>query len=542
MSIRLRALALTLVGVVLSFSGLTAWAQSPLPLGTPMLILDSPAKTAYLVDANDPTHVAAVPFPDAPALLKGTFRQVSRTPTTVLYAVTVADGAGHLLTRGMEFNLDGASAPPTGTISTLTVSNSAVNFSATCDGKYLVVCGAWPTPVSVVDVATGTEVNTIALANNVVNVVCASNDNSVLAVEIDSFGGGTGIRRLTIDDNGVLTDTTELLSLPGAYSVIHVPGTGFGVALSKTSMTDNATAFTLAGMTSNGAVDIAAEDAESLAFSCGGTNLIVRSRIMGGPIEAASVVESFAYDSNSGTITSPATFSFTVGAPGDESRPGGNLVNISPDGSLIAASEQGRVRLYSATDGSFVREFVPASLNAGDITFLSCCQLINVNPPIEEQVIAGPDVNGDMAIDTEIPVKGTAASPYTFRIDLHLTTQIPTIVIEQIGPAWDVLSIAPDVPTDPLFKFPPAFGWLFGWPTYVIWVPSGNNGSLTIATSNRRHLFPATYLPDAAGPVPQTRGAKVYYPNFTPVLDDFGNPVVGTAYSVNAFIPGGRPR
>lgn len=542
MSIRLRDLALTLTGVVLSFISLTAQAQSPLPLGTPMLILDSPAKTAYIVDALDPTHVAAVPFPDAPALLKGTFRQVSRTPTTVLYAVTVADGAGHLLTRGIEFNLDGASAPPMGTISTLTVSNSAMNFSATCNGKYLVVCGNGATPVSVVDIATGMEIDSLSLANNVSTVFCTHDDTAVLAIEKDAFESGLGVRRLTLSPEGELTDSTEFLTLSGAYAVINVPGTGFGVALNKTPMTDYATSFTMAGMTSIGAVGVSAEDVESLAFSCGGTNLNVRSRIRGGPIEAASIVESFGFDANTGTISSPAAFFFTVGAPGDASRPGGNLVNISPDGSLIAASEQGRVRLYSATDGSFVREFVPASLNAGDITFLSCCQSINVNPPIEEQVIAGPDVNGDMAIDTEIPVKGTTASPYTFRIDLHLTTQIPTIVVEQIGPAWDVLSITPDVPTDRVIKFPPALGWLFGWPTYVIWVPSENNGSLTIATRNRRHLFPPTYLPDAAGPVPQTRGAKVYYPNFTPVFDDFGNPVVGTAYSVNGVAPAARQR
>ena len=507
-----------------------------------MLVLDSPAKTAYIVDANDPTHVAAVPFPDAPALLKGTFRQVNRTPTTVLYAVTVADGAGHLLTRGVEFNLGGPSVPPTGPISTLTVSNSAVSFDRTCNGKYLVVCGTWPTPLAVVNVATGEEVDTITLPNNVTNVACAFDDSSVLAVEIDSFGGGTGVRRLTIDENGVLTDTTEILNLPGAFSVINVPGTGFGVALSRTPMTDMATAFTMVGMTSNGGVDVSGEVAESLAFSCGGTQLIARSHLNGAPIEAASSVEAFGFDANLGTITGPAAVSFLVSAAAETAAPGKNLINISPDGQLIAAAEQGAVKLYSATDGSFVRSFAVSGLNAGDITFLSCCQSINVNPPIDEQVIAGPDTNNDMSIDTEIPVKGSVASPYTFRINLNLTTQIPTLVVEQIGPAWDVVSITPDVPTDRVIKFPPAFGWLFGWPTYVIWIPSNNNGSLTIATSNRRHLFPPTYLPDAAGPVPQTRGAKVYYPDLSPVYDDFGNPVVGATYSVNGVVPAARTR
>ncbi len=533
-----RWIAPLVVGTMCALFGISARAADPLP----MLVLDSPAKTAYIVDTLDPARVAAVPFADAAALRKGTFRKVFRTGTSIFYLVTVADGAGHLLTQQVEFNLTGPSPLPNpATVFTLPVSNTAVNLSATCNGKYLVVCGNGATPVSVFSAATGEEVDTLALPNNISNVFCAQDDVSVLAVEVDGLGTGLGVRRLTIDAAGVLSDTGQVLNLPGAYSVINVPGTGFGVALNRTPMTDYATAFTMAGMTSNGAVGISAETAESLAFSCGGTNLIVRSRIMGGPIEAASAVESFGFNAETGTITSPAALSFTVAAPGDGPAPGSNLVNLSTDGNLIAASEQGRVKLYSAADGSFVREFVSAGLSAGDITFLSCCQFASTHPPIEELLIAGPDVNNDMAIDTEIPVRGATPSSYTFRIDLNVTNPIPAYVVEEIGPVWDVVTVTADTPTDTVFQFPGVIlGAIFNLPTYVIWVPSANDGSLTFEIRTRRNLFPPNYQPNAAGPVPQTVGAGVYNFAFQPVFDDFGNPVVGTAYEVTGVQPSAK--
>ncbi|HET6426742.1 MAG TPA: hypothetical protein VFG20_23820 [Planctomycetaceae bacterium] len=523
-----RFTAPVIAGVMFFLAGMTAHAQH-----MPMLVLDSSAKTAYIVDSNDPTRVAAAPFPDAPALRKGTFRKVYRTPNSIFYLVTVADGASHLLTRLVEFNLTGASPSPTGNVGSLPVSNTAVSFSATCNGKYLVVCGDGATPVSVINVATGAEVDTLALPNNVSNVFCAQDDVSVLAIEKDALEAGLGVRRLTINATGELTDTTEVLNLPGAYAVIQVPGTGFGVALNRSPMTDFATAFTLAGMTSNGGVALTGETAESLAFSCAGTNLVVRSRVTGAPIETASVVESFGFNAETGTITSPAAFSFPVAAAGELPAPGLNLVNISTDGNLIAAAEQGTVKLYSSTDGTFVREYAQAGLAAGDVTFLSCCQFASVHPPIEEQVINGPDVNGDMAIDTEIPVRGATPSSYTFRIDLNVTSPVPVFVVEQVGPVWDVATVTADVATDRVIKFPtPLLGAIFNLPTYLIWIPSENNGSLTFETRTRGNLFPPGYKPNTAGPVPQTVGAKVFNVAFQPVYDDFGNPVIGTAYEV----------
>lgn len=517
----------------------TAFANSPVP----MLVLDSPAKTAYVVDANDPTRFATATFPDAPALLKGTFKQVYRTPTTIYYQVMVVDGAGHLLGRVAEFSLTGA--PPTpgiGNVASLPVSNSAVSLSVTCSGSYIVVCGNGPTPVSVFSTATGEEVSTLALPNNVSTAVCPLDDTTVLAIEVDANQAGLGVRRLTMDFNGQLTDTTEVLNLPGAYSVIGVPGTGFGVAVNRTPMTDTATAFTLAGMTSNGSVDLTGETAESLAFSCGGTSLIVRSRVTGAPIESASLVEVFGFDANLGTITSPAADSFPVAAAGDLPAPGRNLVNISTDGSLIAVAEQGAVKLYSSADGSFVRQFAVGGLNPGDISFLSCCQFASPHPPLDVQIIEGPDVNNDFAIDTEIPVLGATPSTYKFRINLHVPSPVPAIVIEQVGADWDVLSITPGDPSDRVFKFPGFLGGLFKLPTYVIWLPAGNVGGLTYDIRTRFSFFPFGYRPTIAGPVVQTVGTKVIDIFGQPVVDPYGNPVGGIPYNVTGVAAPSRSR
>ncbi len=498
----------------------------------PMLILDTPAATAYVVDTNDPSRFATAKFVGAAALRKGTFRQVYRTPASIYYQVTIADGAGHLLSQVAEFSLTGA--PPTfpAKVGTLPVSNSAASLSVTCSGNYIVVCGDGPTPVSVVNAATGEEVSTLALPNSVSTVVCPLDDVTVLAVEKDTFGTGLGVRRLTISNEGQLTDTTEFLSLPGIQAVTGVPGTGFGVALNRTPMTDYATSFTLAGMTSNGNVPLTGETADSLHFSCGGTSLIVRSNITGAPIDAASIVEVFGFDANLGTITSPASLSFTVGAAPTFSLPGESHVAATSDATLIAATETNAVKLYSSADGSFVREFAPPSLSAGDLSFLSCCQFISVNPPLDEQLIDGPDVNNDMAIDTEIPVHGANPSSYTFRMNLNIPSPVPAFVVEQVGATWDVVSATADVPDDKVILFPGFLGALLKMPTYIIWIPSDNNGSLTFVIRTRRNFFPRSYQPNAAGTVSQTVGAKVFNVFKQPVVDPLGNPVVGAAYDV----------
>ncbi len=510
-------------------------ASSAVAVPMPMLVLDSTASTATIVDANDPSKFAVGTFTGAPALHKGTFRQIYRTQTSIFYLVFVADGAGHLLTKLVEFSLTGAPpAPGPANGTTLPVSNSASNFTVTCNGKYIIVCGNGPTPVAVIDSTTGVEVDTLTLPNNVSNVFCPLDDVTVLAVEADVDNVGLGVRRLSISAEGELTDTGEFLNLPGAYSVIGVPGTGFGIALNRSPMTDSATAFTIAGMTSNGGVPLVGETADSLTFPCGGTRLFVRSNITGAPIEAASIIEAFDFDTNLGTITAPAAFSFTAGAAPTFSAPGESHVAPSSDAALIAVTETAEVKFYSSADGSFVREFAPANFSAGDLSFLSCCQFASVHPPIFERVTDGPDVNSDMSIDTEIPVRGATPSTYTVQIDLNVPSPIPSFVVEQVGPVWDVVTATSDDPADPVFVFPGFLGALFNLPTYIIWAPSGNIGNLTFEMRTRQNLFLAYYLPKVAGPVSQTVGALVFNIGGQPVVDQFGNPVIGSALSVTA--------
>lgn len=504
-----------------------------------MLVLDTPAATATIVDANDTARAALAPFAGAAALRKGALVPIYRTPTSIFYQVVVADGAGHLLSQLVEFPLAGPTPPPgTVNVGTLAVSHSAASLVLTCNGKYIVTCGDGATPVSAISVATGEEISTLTLANNVSNVFCADDGVSVLAVEADEFGAGLGVRRLSISAEGQLADTAEFLSLPGASTVKTVPGTGFGVVLNRTPMLDFANAFTLAGMTLNNSVPLVGETADSLTIPCDGTKAIVRSNITGAPIEAASLIEVFAFDTTLGTLSLIPAPSFTVAAAPTGALPGENHVNVTSDGTLIAAVETSGVRLYSSTDGSFVREFVPAGLSAGDISLLACCQLNSPATAVAEQRIAGPDVDSNMIIDTEIPVRGLNPSAYTFKIDLTVASPVPSLVVEQVGPAWEVVTVTPDVPGDQVFRFPGFIGGFFNLPTYVIWIPSENNGSLTFEIRTRQNFFPPNYQPNVAGTVPQTVGAMVLNVGFQPVIDENGNPLVGTAFDVTAVVIG----
>src|SRR5690606_13414499 len=89
------------------------------------------------------------------------------------------------------------------------IANNGEDLSISPDGKYLVVAdGRDPQPTSVIDIATQTEIHTFSRGSDT-NSVDVCSDGSVLAT---SSANGT-VRRITIDSEGILKDTGEVLSL-----------------------------------------------------------------------------------------------------------------------------------------------------------------------------------------------------------------------------------------------------------------------------------------------------------------------------------------
>lgn len=522
--LRPRLLPVLLLGALFSHAaGLSAAGLEPL------LVLDTPAAKAYIVDAADPTNFATAPFPDAPALVQGSLRFINRTATANFYEVIVADGAGKLWSQLVEIRLTGPTPPPVGpvNVASVTVSHSAADFAVTCDGKFVVAGGGGtPTPVSAIDSATSTEISTLELPNAVSNVVILDDNASILAVEVDAMGAGLGVRRLTLSGEGELANSSEFLSLPGVWKVITVPGTNFGVALVRQPMADAVTSFTATGMTPVNTVAVQGDFIDSAAFSCAGTSLIVRS----GDQDMAGIIDVLEFDAESGIIGTGT--SFPVAPAPATAKPGENLVSLSADALLLAVAEGPSAKIYDAATGTFLREFAPVDFAAGDLTFLSCCQAAASLTTLVQQRIDGPDVDNNMIIDTTIPVRGATPSNYTFQVDVNVAGLLPTIVYDQIGPAWNVVSVTPDVAGDRVFQFPGFIGSLFNLPSYIIWIPSDNSGSLTYEIQTRRIFFIGPNQPNVAGPVPQTAGAIAVDVTGNPVLDDNGQPLVGTPFEV----------
>jgi hypothetical protein len=90
------------------------------------------------------------------------------------------------------------------------VSNAADAQDVTCDGRFAVVVGSGTgTPVSLVDLEAGAEVDTFPYAGLGRAVAACDDGQSVLVVLDSNAGDASVIKRLTVGAAGALADTNE---------------------------------------------------------------------------------------------------------------------------------------------------------------------------------------------------------------------------------------------------------------------------------------------------------------------------------------------
>jgi DNA-binding beta-propeller fold protein YncE len=109
------------------------------------------------------------------------------------------------------------------------ISNHGEELAISPDGKFLLVCDSIdPQPISVVDIASQTEIHTLFVGSDTSSIEVCS-DGSVLAVSYTD----RRVRRLTIDGAGLLRDTGEGLSLGSdePNNVFCAPGGTSGLVL-----------------------------------------------------------------------------------------------------------------------------------------------------------------------------------------------------------------------------------------------------------------------------------------------------------------------
>ncbi len=223
------------------------------------------------------------------------------------------------------------------------VSQGSEEVAVTPDGKYLLVGNP---NISVVDIATRTEIGNSPVPAEAI-VVCP--DNTVLTA--DFFSGN--VNRLTIDSNGVLTDTGETLAANSPMNVFCASGNATGLVPSYFDNTVRS--FAIPGLAQTDSKPLTS-GGQTAITNVAGNKAYVRSSDCSNPH-----VDYFNYDFATGAMT-PTGVSITPtgGIPVDCWFA---VDQIALYGNKLYVSANGAVEIYNATNGAFISSITDASIS-----------------------------------------------------------------------------------------------------------------------------------------------------------------------------------
>jgi cysteine-rich repeat protein len=224
------------------------------------------------------------------------------------------------------------------------ISNIGEDTALTPDGRFLLACGgAYAGGIAVVDTVSQMQIGASPSGCSGVDVC---RDGSVLSV-------GSGLRRLTIDGAGVLTETGEVG--PDAYNVACAPDSqsAIGVANEFFNNVFAIRSYRIPGLTIADSRDLVGYGMSGVV-SLAGDRVFVRSTLFGGTIFVPDrgTITAFGYAPSSAALSSASLFSI---APVGTALLyfGVDQLALHPNGSKLYASEQqrNRVDVYNATTG-----------------------------------------------------------------------------------------------------------------------------------------------------------------------------------------------
>ncbi len=236
-------------------------------------------------------------------------------------------------------------------INPIPVSILAEDLATSPDGKYLLVTdgAGGNNPVSLIDIATRTEISTIALGNSFLSVD-VDNNGSVLA----SSNAGN-VRRFTIDGAGNLTNTGEVLSLGSTLpmNVYFIPGGNHGIVVNYSP--GNLISYTLPGLTLAESRSLSGNNGFCAVVNAAGDRVYVRSLNPGS-------IDMFGYNAATGELSATPLATISVGA-----RPasfGVDQIALSPDQSKLYVSENASLDVYDASTLAFITSITGASISS----------------------------------------------------------------------------------------------------------------------------------------------------------------------------------
>ena len=227
------------------------------------------------------------------------------------------------------------------------ISNPGEDVAVTPDGRYVVACdGAAFSPVSVVDIASQTEIGTFDTGSDCDAIeVCA--DGSVL---VSSYLAGA-VRRLTIDESGTLSDTGEILWVSSPVNVYCAPDLQSGIVVTSNG---NLHSFKLSGLSTIDQTTISGDSVTSAVVKSSGDRLFLRS---------IWFVHALEYDP--ATATFGAEPLFTIYLPwGSRGYYGLEQIALDPTETKLYITQPGGLRIYSATDGAYLSTIADPDLQS----------------------------------------------------------------------------------------------------------------------------------------------------------------------------------
>jgi hypothetical protein len=234
------------------------------------------------------------------------------------------------------------------------ISNIGEDTAISPDQKFLGVCGPGGSgPISVIDIATQTEISTFALGTDC-NSVDICSDGSVL---VTSFITGN-VRRLTLSGTGTLTDTGEVLFSGGAgtisspNNVFCAPDGMSGIVIRRDPQ--EIRSFTIPGLTPVNTRALTGTGFSGISGEIHPAGDRAFARSNGGFVDA------FSYNSITGVLGAAPLFSIPIaGAP---TYYGMDQMVLHPNGTKLYVSQPNALEVYNASTGALLTSITASGI------------------------------------------------------------------------------------------------------------------------------------------------------------------------------------
>jgi hypothetical protein len=322
-------------------------AAASLTAQTRGVIVDNATHKAVVFNADTDTITGSVTIPGA-ATAEG-----NCTVTLDQSLAFVTDFNSHLWAINLE--------PPSlaGPPNPIPISNFGEDTALSPNGKQVVACdGSALQPVSVVDVASRTQIGTLATGSDC-NSVDVTGSGSVL---VTSFSAAN-VRRVTIDATGKLTNTGEVMSAGGdPNNVVAAPNSASGVVINRTAA--NIRSFKVPGLTPVDTRSISGFGISGV-FNPTGDRFYVRNN--GGTVNV------FTYNSATGGLSATPLFSIS-GIAATQTFFGMDQMAIDPTGKKLYVSQPGAVKIFNATTGAPIGSLVSPDISSPIGVCIAACR------------------------------------------------------------------------------------------------------------------------------------------------------------------------